>query len=137
QALAPTFELAGAAGAAVAQARRQHLRRRSHLRKIARRSDPRLLVRGHERQIMYVHMVTVRIYTTDYCSYCSAAKQLLGARSVSFEEIDCTKDPETRKWLVDTTGRKTVPQIFIADVPIGGFDDLKALDTKGERARIH
>ena len=55
---------------------------------------------------MYVHMVTVRIYTTDYCSYCSAAKQLLGARSVSFEEIDCTKDPETRKWLVDTTGRK-------------------------------
>ncbi len=78
----------------------------------------------------------IRVYTTDYCPYCTAAKSLLAARGASFEEIDCSDDPEMRHWLVEKTGRKTVPQVFIGDVPVGGFDDLKALDKRGELERI-
>jgi glutaredoxin 3 len=78
----------------------------------------------------------IRIYTTTYCSYCRAAKSLLEARGAAFEEIDCTNDAGTRQWLLDQTGRRTVPQIFVGEVPVGGFDDLSALDRKGELASI-
>ena len=78
----------------------------------------------------------VRIYTTTYCGYCTAAKMLLEQREVAFEEVDCTNDPATRRWLVEQTGRRTVPQIFIAGVPVGGCDDLHALDRAGELAPI-
>jgi glutaredoxin 3 len=78
----------------------------------------------------------VQIYTTSYCGYCSAAKILLDKRGVSYEEIDCTRDPSTRLWLVEQTGRRTVPQVFIGGVPIGGYDDLSRLDDAGELARI-
>ena len=74
----------------------------------------------------------VRIYTTTYCGYCHAAKSLLKDRGVAFEEVDCTNDPETRKWLIEQTGQRTVPQIFIGGVPIGGFSELAALDRRGE-----
>ena len=78
----------------------------------------------------------VRIYTTSYCGYCRAAKALLGERSVQYEEIDCTDDGDTRRWLVEQTGQRTVPQIFIADVPVGGFSELSALDRAGRLAAI-
>lgn len=74
----------------------------------------------------------VRVYSTKICPYCDRAKALLGQRGVAFEEIDVTNDPDKRTWLVEATGRRTVPQIFIGDEPIGGFDDLRALDVSGE-----
>ena len=69
-------------------------------------------------------MQAVKIYTTDYCSYCKRAKALLKSKGIAFEEIDVTHDDAKRDWLVKTTGFKTVPQIFIDEKPIGGYDDL-------------
>lgn len=81
-------------------------------------------------------MIDVRIYTTNYCGYCRAAKALLQKKGVAFEEVDCSDDPDKRAWLVDTTGMRTVPQIFLGGVPVGGFDDLSALDKSGELDRV-
>ena len=78
---------------------------------------------------------SVRVYSTVVCPYCVRAKALLKDRGVPFEEIDVTNDPDKRAWLVQTTGRRTVPQIFINDEAIGGFDDLYALDRSGELAK--
>ena len=78
----------------------------------------------------------VRIYTTNYCGYCHAAKALLRERGVAFQEIDCSSDPATRKWLIDSTGQRTVPQIFIGGVPVGGFSELSALDRTGKLSAI-
>jgi glutaredoxin 3 len=77
-------------------------------------------------------MVPVRIYVTDYCGYCRAAEALLRRKGVPFEEIDCSHDPATRRQLVEQTGQRTVPQIFIAGVPIGGYDELAELEQDGE-----
>ncbi|MBA3452179.1 MAG: glutaredoxin 3 [Deltaproteobacteria bacterium] len=74
----------------------------------------------------------VKMYTRKWCGYCTAAERLLEAKGVAYEQIDCTGDHATRKWLLETTGRSTVPQIFIAGAPIGGYDDLRALDRRGE-----
>lgn len=73
----------------------------------------------------------VDVYVTDYCPYCTRAKGLLTKRGIRYREIDVTHDPERRKWLVETTGQRTVPQIFIRGEPVGGSDDLHALDKKG------
>jgi glutaredoxin 3 len=81
-------------------------------------------------------MAEVRIYTTSYCGYCHAAKSLLKERGVTFQEIDCTQDAATRRWLIEQTGQRTVPQIFIGGVPVGGFSELSALDQKGKLAAI-
>ncbi|HEY2748176.1 MAG TPA: glutaredoxin 3 [Polyangia bacterium] len=81
-------------------------------------------------------MKDVRIYTTGWCGYCHAAKAILKARGVSFEEIDCTKDAPTRKWLIEQTGQRTVPQIFIGGVPVGGFSELRQLDRAGTLTAI-
>ena len=72
------------------------------------------------------------MYTTTICPYCIRAKSLLQGKGVAFEEINVSGDDETRMWLVKTTGRRTVPQIFINDEPIGGFDEMRALDLSGE-----
>lgn len=77
-------------------------------------------------------MVKVRMYTTTVCPYCIRAKMLLKAKGVPFEEINVSGDDATRAWLVQATGRRTVPQIFINDEPIGGFDEMRALDQAGE-----
>jgi glutaredoxin 3 len=73
----------------------------------------------------------VKIYTTDWCGYCSAALRLLRAKGVEFEQIDVEGDAKTRRWLVEATGRTTVPQIFIDGQSIGGFTDMRALDERG------
>jgi glutaredoxin 3 len=70
----------------------------------------------------------VKVYTTTYCGYCNAAKALLAQRGVAFQEIDCTDDAPTRRWLIEQTGQRTVPQIFIGGVAVGGFSELSALD---------
>jgi glutaredoxin 3 len=76
----------------------------------------------------------VTIYTTRVCGYCIAAKRLLAARNVPYKEIDVSSDAAKRAWLVAATGQRTVPQIFIAEESIGGFDELAALDRAGELA---
>ncbi|HOO52042.1 MAG TPA: glutaredoxin 3 [Alphaproteobacteria bacterium] len=82
-------------------------------------------------------MAKVEVYTTDYCPYCVRAKQLLGMKDVDFTEVDVTNDDSARAALVQKSeGRRTVPQIFINDKPIGGFDDLRALEEAGELDKL-
>ena len=78
-------------------------------------------------------MTTVRLYTTRNCAYCVAAKRwLTQVKGVAYEEIDVSGDPAARAWLRKTTGRSTVPQIFVGDTSVGGYTDLRALDARGE-----
>jgi glutaredoxin 3 len=74
----------------------------------------------------------VKVYTTKICPYCVRAKAVLAKRGIAYEEVDVSSDPATRDWLIKATGRKTVPQIFIAGDPIGGSDELVELDRAGE-----
>ena len=66
------------------------------------------------------------VYTTRICGYCVAAKRLLERESLPYEEVDVSMDREKRAWLVQATGRRTVPQIFINEVPIGGYTELRS-----------
>jgi glutaredoxin 3 len=77
-------------------------------------------------------MPAVKMYTTAVCPYCIRAKQLLNAKGVAqIEEIRIDTDPVARAHMMEITGRRTVPQIFIGDTHVGGCDDLVALDAKG------
>jgi glutaredoxin 3 len=81
-------------------------------------------------------MSKVQIYTTNWCPYCNAAKALLDDKRVPYDEIDVT-DPDLRMAMVERAhGRRTVPQIFIGDRHVGGFDDLYALDKAGELDKL-
>ncbi len=72
----------------------------------------------------------ILLYSKDYCPYCVAAKNLLTQKGVGYDEIDLSVNPELRDEMIKKAGgRTTVPQIFIGSQHIGGFDDLKALDT--------
>lgn len=74
----------------------------------------------------------IDIYTSMFCSYCALAKRLLKSRGVSFNEIDVSDNKEKREeMLARAEGRRTVPQIFIHDIGIGGYDELYGLDKKG------
>ena len=78
-------------------------------------------------------MTKVEVYSTTYCPYCVRAKQLLDAKDVDYTEIDVTGDEAARSALVEKSGgRKTVPQIFINGVSIGGYDDLRLLEETGK-----
>ncbi|MBK7977257.1 MAG: glutaredoxin [Deltaproteobacteria bacterium] len=81
-------------------------------------------------------MQPVKIYTSDWCGFCTAAKHLLKTRGVAFEEIDTTGNDDLRAWLRQTTGRRTVPQIFIGERAIGGYEELRMLDTEGKLAAL-
>lgn len=77
--------------------------------------------------------VKIDVYSTTYCPYCVRAKEFLTKKNAAFTEIDVTGDDAARMDLVNKSGgRKTVPQIFINDQPIGGFDDMVALDRAGK-----
>ena len=77
-------------------------------------------------------MAHVRIYSSDYCPYCSRAKALLQARGVTdYEEIVVDGKPDVRAQMAHLAGRTSVPQIFIGDQHVGGCDDLHALDRNG------
>ncbi len=80
---------------------------------------------------MPVQHAKVTVYTTQVCPYCVRAKSLLAKRGVAYEEVDVSGDTEKRNWLVERTGQKTVPQIFIDDFSVGGSDDLAKLDLEG------
>jgi len=74
----------------------------------------------------------VEVYTTQFCPFCVRAKSLLKRKGVAFEEIDVGDDPELRDRMVERAGgRRTVPEIFVNDQIIGGYDELKALDDAG------
>ena len=78
-------------------------------------------------------MQTVKMYTTAVCPYCIRAKQILTARGVGqIEEIRIDSDDAERMKMMEITGRRTVPQIFIGSTHVGGCDDLMALDGRGE-----
>ena len=78
-------------------------------------------------------MAKVEVYTTTYCPFCHRAKALLQSKGVLFDEIDVTDDPELRQKMVELAGgRRTVPEIFINGRIIGGYDELRALDIRGE-----
>jgi glutaredoxin 3 len=77
-------------------------------------------------------MNRVRMYTTQVCPYCVRAKSLLKQRGVEqIEEIRVDLDPVQRDHMIEITGRRTVPQIFIGSTHVGGCDDLLALDQCG------
>ena len=77
-------------------------------------------------------MAKVEIYTTEYCPYCVRAKALLRSKDVKFTEIDVTDDDELREKMTELAGgRRTVPEIFINDRIIGGYDKLRALESQG------
>ena len=78
-------------------------------------------------------MQHVKMYTTAVCPYCIQAKQVLKSRGVAqIEEIRIDERTEERANMMEITGRRTVPQIFIGSTHVGGCDDLMALDSKGE-----
>ena len=77
-------------------------------------------------------MSSVKMYTTAVCPYCIRAKQILKSKGVEqIEEIRIDTDPAARAVMMESTGRRTVPQIFIGETHVGGCDDLMALDAKG------
>jgi len=76
-------------------------------------------------------MTRIRMYSTTWCGYCIRAKALLDRRGIEYEEIVMDDDPAFRQKLLEMTGRWTVPQIFIDDVPIGGYTELWSLDRDG------
>ena len=77
-------------------------------------------------------MNAVKMYTTQVCPYCQRAKALLKQRGVdAIEEVRVDLDPTERDRMIELTGRRTVPQIFIGATHVGGCDDLVALDQRG------
>lgn len=77
-------------------------------------------------------MQAVKMYTTQVCPFCQRAKMLLKQRGVDqIEEVRVDLDPSQRDTMMQITGRRTVPQIFIGTTHVGGCDDLMALDQRG------
>ncbi len=72
------------------------------------------------------------MYTTQFCPYCIRARMLLKKKGVEYEDIRVDKDPEMHQEMVQRSQRFTVPQIFIGETHVGGFDDMNALDRAGE-----
>jgi len=77
-------------------------------------------------------MQPVTMYTTPYCGFCHAAKRLLAKKGVEFTEIDVSGNPELRQEMMQKSGRHTVPQIWIGDTHVGGFDDMYDLEHMGK-----
>ena len=80
---------------------------------------------------MKSHRARVQFYGTRTCGWCLMAERLLEAKGVAYEREDVGGRPARRKWLLEASGRRTVPQIFINGRPIGGYTDLAALETTG------
>ena len=77
-------------------------------------------------------MATVRMYSTGVCPYCVMAEKLLVSKGVAVEKIRVDLDTEKRGVMMQLTGRRTVPQIFVGETHVGGYDDLAALDQAGK-----
>jgi glutaredoxin 3 len=77
-------------------------------------------------------LVSVVIYSTRYCGYCAQARDLLAHKGVAFEEVMVDQDPERRDEMMQRSGQRSVPQVFVDDRYIGGYDALHALERSGE-----
>jgi len=82
---------------------------------------------NHQAIVMYVKAT---------CPFCVAARNLLRSKNVDWNEVPIDREPDKRAEMIDRSGRRTVPQIFIGDRHVGGFDDLKALDEEGALDRV-
>lgn len=78
----------------------------------------------------------VSMYSTRFCPYCVAAKQLLERKGVAYEDFPVDGDPQLRQQMSERSGRRTVPQIWVGDTHVGGYTDLAALDRSGELDRM-
>ena len=77
------------------------------------------------------------MYTSSYCPYCANAERLLSAKGINtIEKIPVDQDPKELEKMIKKTGKRTVPQIFIGKLHIGGFDELRASDLSGELDKI-
>jgi glutaredoxin 3 len=77
-------------------------------------------------------MATVVMYSTPWCGYCAAARELLRIKNIEFEDINVDADPSLRQEMMDKSGGRTVPQIFINNDLIGGYSDIAALEEQGK-----
>ncbi|HET6655245.1 MAG TPA: glutaredoxin 3 [Gammaproteobacteria bacterium] len=77
-------------------------------------------------------MAEITIYTTSWCGFCRRAKALLEKKGAEYREIDVERTAGAREEMQERSGRRTVPQIFIDDAPIGGCDELYTLDATGK-----
>ena len=77
--------------------------------------------------------MSVTIYSSPLCGFCHAAKRLLSQKGVAFEEIDVLQNPDQKPIMIQRAGgRRTVPQIFVGDMHLGGYDDIAALERQGK-----
>ena len=76
-------------------------------------------------------LVPIIMYVKGHCPFCIRAKELLESKGAVYQEIDITGNESLREEMIEKTNRKTVPQIFIGKVHVGGYDDLAALDAEG------
>jgi len=74
----------------------------------------------------------VLMYLKSTCPFCTAAQRLLKSKGVRWQEVSLLSEPQRRDEMIERSGRRTVPQIFIGDTHVGGFDDLQALDEAGK-----
>ena len=81
-------------------------------------------------------MRRITMYATSWCGYCARARSLLEQRGQAWDEIDVDAEPGKREEMQRRSGRRTVPQIWIGDRHVGGYDDLSALDASGELDRL-
>jgi glutaredoxin 3 len=81
-------------------------------------------------------MARIEVYTTPSCGYCVRAKRLLQERGLAYEEFDVAIDDELRESVMQRSGRRTVPQIFIDGKSIGGYEELAELDASGGLATL-
>ncbi len=77
-------------------------------------------------------MARITIYTANLCPYCTMAKRLFDKKGVTYSEVNVDSKPGLRQKMMELTRRRSVPQIFIDDFHVGGFDDLHALEMKNE-----
>ncbi len=78
----------------------------------------------------------ITVYLTGWCPYCQRAKALLSGKNLAYTEINVEDDVKFRESMVERSGRRTVPQIFIGDTHVGGCDELYALERSGELDRL-
>ena len=81
-------------------------------------------------------MAIVKMYTKDYCPYCDRAKELLSQYDVAVEEFDVQNDASRLEEMMQLSKRRTVPQIFIDDLHVGGYDDLVSMQQSGKLTKI-
>ncbi|TMA23882.1 MAG: glutaredoxin 3 [Deltaproteobacteria bacterium] len=81
-------------------------------------------------------MTRIVMYSKSWCPYCRMAKRLLAAKGQQWEEVDIEDEPDRRGEMVERSGRTTVPQIWIGERHVGGFEELSLLDASGELDRL-